>query len=199
MPTLPISAFTKTREELSSPDLQIQVFPGTYESLEARKLDIYPGVTLGATLLRPQSRGWVHIKSSNPKEAPSIFHNLLETEEDRKSAVLAMKICRNLMEAEAMGNFFEKELTPGKSVEGEVKLLEAARDIIQSNWHPTSTCRMGNDRNAVVNERLCVHGLGKLRVVDASVMPTTVSGNTNAATIMIGEKASDLILEDARK
>ena len=199
MPTLPISAFTKTREELSSPDLQIQVFPGTYESLEARKLDIYPGVTLGATLLRPQSRGWVHIKSSNPKEAPAIFHNLLETEEDRKSAVLAMKICRNLMEAEAMSNFFEKELTPGKSVEGEVKLLEAARDIIQSNWHPTSTCRMGNDRNAVVNERLCVHGLGKLRVVDASVMPTTVSGNTNAATIMIGEKASDIILEDARK
>ena len=76
MPTLPISAFTKTRNELATPDLQIQVFPGTYENLEARKLDKDPGVTLGATLLRPESRGWVHIKSNDPKEAPSIFHNL---------------------------------------------------------------------------------------------------------------------------
>ena len=198
MPTLPISAFTKTRNELSTPDLQIQVFPGTYENLEARKLDVDPGVTLGATLLRPESRGWVHIKSNDPNEAPAIFHNLLETEADRSSAVSAMKICRNLMEAAPMQKFYKEELTPGKDIDGDQSLLEAARDLIQSNWHPTSTCRMGKDKNAVVDQRLRVHGLGKLRVVDASIMPTTVSGNTNAATIMIGEKASDMILTDAR-
>ena len=198
MPTLPISAFTRTRNELATPDLQIQVFPGTYENLEARKLDKDPGVTLGATLLRPESRGWVHIKSNDPKEAPAIFHNLLETKADRRSAVSAMKICRKLMEAPSMQQFYKKELTPGKDIEGDESLLEAARDLIQSNWHPTSTCRMGKDKNAVVDERLRVHGLGKLRVADASIMPTTVSGNTNAATIMIGEKASDMILTDAR-
>ena len=97
-----------------------------------------------------------------------------------------------------MQKFYKKELTPGKDIEGDEGLLEAARRLIQSNWHPTSTCRMGNDKNAVVDERLRVHGLGKLRVADASIMPTTVSGNTNAATIMIGEKASDMILTDAR-
>ena len=199
MPTLPISAFTKTRNELATPDLQIQVFPGTYENLEARKLDVDPGVTLGATLLRPESRGWVHIKSNDPKQAPAIFHNLLETEADRSSAVSAMKICRNLMEAAPMQKFYKEELTPGKDIDGDQSLLEAARDLIQSNWHPTSTCRMGKDKNSVVDQRLRVHGLGKLRVADASIMPTTVSGNTNAATIMIGEKASDMILTDARR
>ena len=199
MPTLPISAFTKTRNELATPDLQIQVFPGTYENLEARKLDVDPGVTLGATLLRPESRGWVHIKSNDSNEAPAIFHNLLETEADRSSAVSAMKICRNLMEAAPMQKFYKEELTPGKDIDGDQSLLEAARDLIQSNWHPTSTCRMGKDKNSVVDQRLRVHGLGKLRVADASIMPTTVSGNTNAATIMIGEKASDMILTDARR
>ena len=199
MPTLPISAFTKTRNELATPDLQIQVFPGTYENLEARKLDVDPGVTLGATLLRPESRGWVHIKSNDPNEAPAIFHNLLETEADRSSAVSAMKICRNLMEAAPMQKFYKEELTPGKDIDGDQSLLEAARDLIQSNWHPTSTCRMGKDKNSVVDQRLRVHGLGKLRVADASIMPTTVSGNTNAATIMIGEKASDMILTHARR
>jgi len=199
MPTLPISAFTKTRNELATPDLQIQVFPGTYENLEARKLDVDPGVTLGATLLRPESRGWVHVKSNDSNEAPAIFHNLLETEADRSSAVSAMKICRNLMEAAPMQKFYKEELTPGKDIDGDQSLLEAARDLIQSNWHPTSTCRMGKDKNSVVDQRLRVHGLGKLRVADASIMPTTVSGNTNAATIMIGEKASDMILTDARR
>jgi choline dehydrogenase len=199
MPTLPISAFTRTRKELSTPDLQIQVFPGTYENLEARKLDVDPGITLGATLLRPESRGWVHVRSSNPIKAPAIFHNLLETEGDRSTAVSAMKICRQLMEATPMKDFLGKELTPGQNINSEDELLESARDIVQSNWHPTSTCRMGNDKNAVVDQRLRVHGLGKLRVADASIMPTTVSGNTNAATIMIGEKAADMILEDSRK
>ena len=197
MPTLPISAFVRTREELATPDVQFQVFPGSYENLEARQLDSLPGVTMGVTLLRPESRGWVHCQSANPRQAPAIFHNLLQTEGDRRTTVLAMQLCRQLMEAPAMDALRGVELTPGKGVQTEDQLLDAARDIMQSNWHPTSTCRMGNDPLAVVDQRLRVHGLSGLRVADASIMPTVVSGNTNAACIMIGEKASDMILEDA--
>ena len=198
MPTLPISAFAKTKPELSSPDLQIQVFPGSYENLEARKLDPQPGVTLGATMLRPESRGWVHITSSNAYDAPAIFHNLLETEGDRNTAVLSMKLCRQLMEANAMSDLYGCELTPGKDIKEDDELLDAARDLVQSNWHPTSTCRMGTDKLSVVDERLRIHGLTNIRIADASIMPTAVSGNTNAACIMIGEKASDMILEDQK-
>jgi choline dehydrogenase len=154
-------------------------------------------VTMGVTLLRPESRGWVHCQSANPREAPAIFHNLLQTEGDRRTAMLAMQLCRQLMEAPAMDALRGVELTPGKDVQTEDQLLDAARDIMQSNWHPTSTCRMGSDPLAVVDQRLRVHGLSGLRVADASIMPTVVSGNTNAACIMIGEKASDMILEDA--
>lgn len=199
MPTLPISAFAKTRPELMSPDLQIQVFPGSYENLEARKLDSQPGVTLGATMLRPESRGWVHILSPDPFEPPAIFHNLLQTEGDRKTAVLSMKLCRQLMEADAMSNLYGSELTPGKDIKEDDELLEAARDLVQSNWHPTSTCRMGTDKFSVVDDRLRIYGLKNIRVADASIMPTAVSGNTNATCIMIGEKASDMILEDQKK
>jgi choline dehydrogenase len=196
MPTLPIGGFVRTREELATPDIQLQVFPGTYESLEARQLMKEPGLTIGAVLLRPESRGWVHAKSSDPREAPGIFHNLLETETDRRALIEGMKITRRLVEAPAMDALRGLELTPGKHVETDEEFLDAARDLAQSNWHPTSTCRMGSDPLAVVDARLRVHGIEGLRVADASIMPTVVSGNTNAACIMIGEKASDLILED---
>lgn len=196
MPTLPIGGFVRSREELATPDIQLQVFPGTYENLEARQLMKEPGLTIGAVLLRPESRGWVHAKSSDPREAPAIFHNLLETETDRRALIEGMKIARRLVEAPAMDALRGLELTPGKHVETDEQFLDAARDLTQSNWHPTSTCRMGSDPMAVVDARLRVHGLEGLRVADASIMPTVVSGNTNATCIMIGEKASDLILED---
>ena len=198
LPTLPIGAFFKSRPELASPDVQLQLFPGTYENIEARKLDREPGVTIGVTLLRPESRGSVHARSPDPKAPPAIFHNLLSTEYDGRTAVLGMQFCRRLMEAKAMAPYLGVELTPGKQVESDADFLEAAREAVASNWHPTSTCRMGHDRLAVVDLRLRVHGMAGLRVVDASIMPTVVSGNTNAPTIMIAEKASDMILEDAR-
>jgi choline dehydrogenase len=196
MPTLPIGAFVRTRQELETPDIQLQVFPGTYENMEARQLHKVPGLTIAAVLLRPESRGWVHARSSDPREDPAIFHNLMQTEADRRAIVEGMKITRRLVEAPAMDALRGLEFTPGKDVQSDEQLLEAARDIAQSNWHPTSTCRMGSDPLAVVDQRLRVHGLEGLRVADASIMPTVVSGNTNAACIMIGEKASDLILED---
>jgi len=196
MPTLPIGAFVRTRDELETPDIQLQVFPGTYENVEARQLMKEPGVTIGVVLLRPESRGWVHAKSSDPRQAPGIFHNLLETETDRRALIEGMKITRRLVEAPAMEALRGLELTPGKDVQTDEELLEAARDLTQSNWHPTSTCRMGSDPLTVVDSRLKVHGIEGLRVADASIMPTVVSGNTNATCIMIGEKASDMILED---
>ncbi len=196
MPTLPIGAFVRTRDELETPDIQLQVFPGTYENVEARQLMKEPGVTIGVVLLRPESRGWVHAKSSDPRQAPGIFHNLLETETDRRALIEGMKITRRLVEAPAMEALRGLELTPGKDVQTDEELLEAARDLTQSNWHPTSTCRMGSDPLTVVDSRLKVHGIEGLRIADASIMPTVVSGNTNATCIMIGEKASDMILED---
>ena len=198
MPTLPIGAFVRTREELETPDIQLQVFPGTYENIEARKLMKDPGVTIGVVLLRPESRGWVHARSSDPREAPAIFHNLLATEGDRRALIEGMKITRRLVGAPAMNALRGAELTPGEHISTDEQLLEAARDLTQSNWHPTSTCRMGSDPLAVVDNRLRVHGVQGLRVADASIMPTVVSGNTNATCIMIGEKASDMILEDSR-
>ena len=196
MPTLPIGAFVRTRDELETPDIQLQVFPGTYENVEARQLMKEPGVTIGVVLLRPESRGWVHVKSNDPRQAPGIFHNLLETETDRRALIEGMKITRRLVEAPAMEALRGLELTPGKDIQTDEALLEALRDLTQSNWHPTSTCRMGSDPLAVVDSRLKVHGIEGLRVADASIMPTVVSGNTNATCIMIGEKASDMILED---
>ena len=98
-----------------------------------------------------------------------------------------------------MSDLYGKELTPGKHIKTDEEFLDAARDIVQSNWHPTSTCRMGNDDLSVVDQRLRVHGLGGLRIADASIMPTVVSGNTNATCIMIGEKVSDMIIEDRKR
>jgi choline dehydrogenase len=198
MPTLPISAFIRTRPEVASPDVQLQVFPGTYESIEARQLDREPGVTVGVTLLRPESRGHVHITSPDPAQPPAIFHNLLATEGDRDTAVRAMKQCRALMNAPAMQGITARELTPGPGVASDSEFRATALAQVQSNWHPASSCRMGPDPLAVVDNRLRVHGLDGLRVADASVMPTVISGNTNAATIMIGERCAAMILEDAK-
>jgi len=198
MPTLPISAFVRTRPGLATPDVQFQVFPGSYQDVEARVLDREPGVTMGVTLLRPESRGSVHIRSADPAAHPAIVHNLLSTEGDRQAMLRAMHLCRRLMAAPAMAGLTGEELQPFAGIADDAALLQTACETVQSNWHPASSCRMGSDSLAVVDERLRVRGMEGLRVADASIMPTVVSGNTNAATIMIGEKAADMILEDAR-
>ena len=115
----------------------------------------------------------MHITSSNAYDAPAIFHNLLETEGDRKTAVLSMKICRQLMEANAMSDLYECELTPGKDIKEDDELLDAARDFVQFNWHPTSTCRMGTDKLSIVDERLRIHGPTnmRMRVLQSCLLP----------------------------
>ncbi|MDD9746416.1 MULTISPECIES: GMC family oxidoreductase [Marinovum] len=199
-PTNPVNAFFRTRPDLATPDTHLQVFPGTYTSMQDRRLHDHPGITLGPTLLRPQSRGSVHAKSSDPHVPPAILTNILGTEADRQTAVLAMRFTRKIMETTPMKAFYDCEMTPGKAVQTDDEFLAYARETGGSNFHATSSCRMGrsDDPMAVVDTRLRVRGIEGLRVVDASVMPMVVAGNTNAPTIMIAEKAADLILEDAR-
>ena len=194
MATLPIGAFVRTRPELNTPNVQFQIFPGSYAAIEDRKLDKDPGVTIGVTLLHVEGRGHVHAKSTDPKEAPSIWHNMLSTEIDRQSIVAGMWMARRMMEAEAVRPYVAFEKTPGPEADDDEAFLEHARQFGASNWHPAGTCKMGIDPLAVVDPSLRVHGTENLRVVDASIMPNVISGNTNAPTIMIAEKAADMIL-----
>ena len=193
-PVLPIGAFIRTRPELASPDVQFQIMPGTYKSIEDRKLDAESGVTIGVTMLRLESRGHVHAKTPNFRAQPSIWHNMLSTETDRQTTIAGIKVARRMMETKAFAPHFDYELTPGKDAADDAALLDYARHEGQSNWHPASTCKMGIDAMAVVDPTLKVHGLEGLYVVDASVMPNVISGNTNAPTIMIAEKAAAMIL-----
>lgn len=196
-PTLPIGAFIRTRAELASPDVQLQIFTATYQELRARTLDREPGVTIGAAVLRLEGRGHVHAQSTDPATQPAIWHNLLATPNDRRTLVAGMRVARTLMSADAMKPHFDFELTPGEDVQSDDELLDYARRSGRSNMHPAGTCKMGIDDQAVVDPSLKVHGTQSLYVADASVMPNVVSGNTNAATIMIGEKAADLITVSA--
>jgi choline dehydrogenase len=147
--------------------------------------------------LRPESRGFVRIKSADPAQAPAIQPRYMTAQPDRDTMVKGMQLLRRVMRQPALARYIDEELVPGPTVTSDADLLEFARQKGTTVFHPTSTCRMGSDVTAVVDERLRVHGFEGLRVADASIMPTVVSGNTNAACVMIGEKASDMILADA--
>jgi choline dehydrogenase len=148
--------------------------------------------------LRPESRGSLRIRSADPAAPPEIRINYLATEVDRAAHVEGLKMLRKILQAPALRPYVTEEVDPGAKVVSDEALLSYCRARGSTIYHPTSTCRMGNDAFAVVDQRLRLRGIEGLRVVDASVMPDLVSGNTNAAVIMIAEKASDMILEDAR-
>jgi choline dehydrogenase len=158
----------------------------------------FSGFTASMSPLRPESRGSVRIRSTRPQEPPAIQYNYLTTAGDRQTAIDGLKTIRKLMQTEAMRPYVLAEHAPGDRVRSDEEWLAYAREVGGTVYHPTSTCRMGQDALAVVDERLRVRGLEDLRVVDASIMPNVVSGNTNAAAIMIGEKGADMILADAR-
>jgi choline dehydrogenase len=139
----------------------------------------------------------VRIKSADPAQAPAIQPRYMTAQHDRDVMVAGMKLLRRVMGQPAIARYIDEELMPGAKVQTDAEYLEFARQKGTTVFHPTSTCRMGSDVTAVVDERLRVHGFKGLRVADASIMPTVVSGNTNAACVMIGEKASDMILQDA--
>jgi choline dehydrogenase len=162
------------------------------------KLHPFSAFSASVCQLRPESRGSLRIKSADPAVPPEIWINYLATETDRTANVEGLKILRKILQAPALSSYVTEDVDPGAKVSTDEELLSFCRRRDSTVYHPTSTCRMGNDPLAVVDQRLKVRGIEGLRVVDASVMPDLVSGNTNAAVIMIAEKASDMILEDAR-
>ena len=190
-------AFFKTDPRLASPDIQIHFLPFSTDKM-GEKLHPYSAFSASVCQLRPESRGSLRIKSTDPSAAPEIRINYLATETDRNAFIDGMKILRKILKAPALGPYVIDEAEPGPSVATDEQILEFCRQRGSTVYHPTSTCRMGNDPLAVTDQRLRVRGIEGLRVVDASVMPDLMSGNTNAPTIMIAEKASDMILEDAK-
>lgn len=199
IPAAQIGAFVKSDPALDRPDLQFHCLPVTGDldaaaAGEKSALSPWPGLTLGPTVLRPESRGHVRLSSPSPKDVPEIVHNWLEAEEDQRLSVRAMRMARNLVAAPSLAPLVESEPWPGQNCNSDQELLDYARGYGNTGYHPVGTCRMGIDDGAVLDPALRVKGVDSLRVVDASVMPRLVSGNTNAAAIMIGEKGADLIL-----
>lgn len=188
--------FVKTRPGLSSPDVQYFFMHASYANAADRKLDHEPGMTIGVSPLRPESRGTIHVKSADPFEAPAIRPNILATSEDQDTLVRGMKIARDIVGQSAMKPFVSHEMSPGKKVETDEQWLHFARENGQTIYHPVGTCSMGTGLRAVVDDRLRVHGIEGLRVIDASIMPTQISGNTMAAVLMIAEKGAAMIRED---
>jgi choline dehydrogenase len=163
------------------------------------KLHSFSGFSASVCQLRPESRGSLRIRSADPTAPPEIRINYLATEVDRTANVEGLKILRKILQAPALRSYVTEEVDPGIKVSTDEELLNFCRQRGSTVYHPTSTCRMGSDPLAVVDQRLKVRGIEGLRVVDASIMPDLVSGNTNAPVIMIAEKASDMILQDARQ
>jgi len=190
-------AFFKTNPRLATPDIQVHFLPFSTDRM-GEKLHSFSGFTASVCQLRPESRGSLRIKSAEAEAAPEIRINYLSTEADRTANVEGLKMLRKILAAPALKPYVVEEIDPGAKVASDEELLQFCRARGSTIYHPTSTCRMGNDPLAVVDQRLCVRGLGGLRVVDASVMADLVSGNTNAVVIMIAEKASDVILQDVR-
>jgi choline dehydrogenase len=190
-------AFFKTNPRLATPDVQIHFLPLSTDKM-GEALHSWSGFSASVCQLRPESRGSLRIKSADPSVAPEIRINYLATETDRTANVEGLKILRKILQAPALRAYTVEEVDPGAKVTSDEELLNFCRRRGSTVYHPTSTCRMGNDPLAVVDRRLRLRGLEGLRVIDGSIMPDLVSGNTNAAIIMIAEKASGMILEDAR-
>ena len=190
--------FMKALPEADRPDIQFHV--GTLSAdMAGGKPHPWSGFTLSVCQLRPQSRGRVQITSLDPLQAPSMQPNYLSTELDRRTAVAAVKAARSIADAPAMRPYVKREIKPGPDAADDDALLAYCRNAGATIFHPSGTCKMGRDDAAVVDARLRVHGIERLRVVDCSVMPTLVSGNTNAPVIAMAEKAADLIRCDARR
>jgi choline dehydrogenase len=193
----PAALFVRTRQELATPDVKISVAPFSSDKLQD---GLHPWSGFGLTVyqLRPESRGEIRLKSANPTDPPAMLPNYLGTETDRRAIVDGLKIGRRILATSPMRHYVSEEYQPGASVTTDEQLLLHARNTGNTVFHPTSTCKMGVDAMAVVDPELRVYGIEGLRVVDASIMPTVISGNTNAATIMIGEKAADMVRQPMR-
>lgn len=188
-----LGAFSRSRPDLATPDLEYHVQPLSLGAF-GEALHDFPAMTASVCNLRPESRGVVEITSPNAGDAPRIAPNYLSTQGDRNVAVAAIKQARRIMMQGPMAKYSPEEIMPGLAYESDADLMRAAGDVGTTIFHPTGTVRMGTDAGAPLDEQLRVRGVGRLRVVDASVMPNITSGNTNSPTIMIAEKAADMIL-----
>ena len=193
-PTL-VYVFWKSDERVDNYDLQLTFTPASYKEGVQSKLDDFPGMTIASWQQRPDSIGWVRAKSADPFTAPLIQPNYLAAESDRQVLLAGMKLARRLLRTEPLRPYYDYEAFPGEKVESDEDLLGAAKQRGTTTFHPAGTCRMGpaGDPLAVVDDQLRLHGLDGLRVIDASIMPAMLSANLNAATLMIADKASDLI------
>ena len=195
LPSAPVVGFFKTRKELAAPDIQVHFIP--YKVVlenGKRKLGVEPGITCTVNQNLPESRGSIHIKSKNPEEPPAIKFNFLSNSLDRETLVSGVKLIRKIMNSETMQEFCGEEIQPGKSFDTDEDILNFIKEKAETVYHPSGTCKMGFDQEAVVDKNLKVHGIKGLRIADASIMPTLVSGNTNAVCMMIGERCADFII-----
>ena len=192
------TGFMKTREDLETPDIQFHVQPLSAEN-PGKGADKFSAFTMSVCQLRPESRGEIRLKSGDPKAYPAIIPNYLSTKTDCDTIVEGVNIARRIARNAPLTSKISQEYRPDPDLpmDDYDKTLDWARSNTASIYHPTGTCKMGQGQGAVVDARLRVHGISGLRVADCSIMPEIVSGNTNAPAIMIGEKASELILEDA--
>ena len=196
--------FVKSDPSLEAPDLQLYFSPLSYSTAPQGKRplmspDPYPAVRLGFNPTKPTSEGWISLKSSDPFESPKFIGNYLSTEEDKKVMISGMHLMRKFLKTKAMRDIVEEELSPGSDFNDDKSFMDFARSEGGTVFHQCGTCRMGKDiSSSVVDESLRVHGIDGLRVADASIFPRITTGNTNAPSIMVGEKAADIILAEQK-
>jgi choline dehydrogenase len=191
--------FTCSDPRLERPDIQVNLFE--WSVLERSKDRVvphpFPGFTMSPVHLRPDGRGTVRLASRDPLAPPEVLFDYLRTDYDMQAIIFGIRLCRRIAEQPALKPYIIEELQPSAEISRDADLVEYVRQSGVSNQHPTSSCAMGTGTNSVVDPRLRVHGIDRLRVADASIMPVAVGGNTNAPTIMIGEKCAAMVLEDA--
>jgi choline dehydrogenase len=191
-------AFLRSDSSLATPDLQLNLATWTVDDSgrSRARLHRFPGFNIGIVHLRPESRGSAHIRSADPLAPPAIRFNFFQSEGDQGTMVRALRMVREITRQPAMASYVEEELMPGRNVQSDADIVEFCRERGRSCLHPASSCKMGTDGQSVVDHRLRVHGLSRLRIVDGSIMPVLVAANPNAVTIMIAEKGAHMILED---
>src|SRR3984957_15139320 len=192
-----VAASVKVLPESATPDVQALFAHGSYAPGVSRQLDTIPGMTCGMWQMRPLSRGYVEARSPRPQDQPTINPRYFSDETDRRAAVGGLRWIRKLFAAPALAKYVIAETAPGNDVQSDDELLDYVRQTGGTVFHATCTCKMGHDMLAVVDDRLRVHGLERLRVIDASIMPAVTSTNTNAPTIMIAEKGAAMVREEA--
>jgi choline dehydrogenase len=193
LPSAPLLAFLKTRPELETPDVQMHLIPYSVKDPKRRKLQDFPSFTIACYQLRPESIGSIHIRSADPMAQPAIRFNFLADPIDQQCMADGFRMMRKIAGQPSMDPYRGDEFSPGQDVQSDEQILTWIRNNSQTAYHPIGTCRMGPGPNAVVDDQLRVYGLQGLRVADASIFPTMPSGNTNAPSIMVGEKAADLL------